>query len=113
MRELKEETGFTAKDIFDFRFRGLVTFVSDGEYTEYMHVFTARAKTLYLPQIHCDEGDLVWVDMKDIRNLPVWAGDLRMFDLLFANPEDTFFSLKLEYRGDMLTSTDVNEYSFK
>ena len=38
LREVKEETGLT---LTNYRFRGIVTFVSDKWETEYMHLFTA------------------------------------------------------------------------
>ena len=38
LREVKEETGLT---LTKYRFRGIVTFVSDKWETEYMHLFTA------------------------------------------------------------------------
>ena len=40
LREAKEETGLT---LTRYRYRGLVTFVSDQWPTEYMHLFTADA----------------------------------------------------------------------
>ena len=38
LREVREETGLT---LTDYRYRGLVTFVSDAWETEYMHLFAA------------------------------------------------------------------------
>ena len=42
VREALEETGLT---LTDYRYRGLVTFVSDRWETEYMHLFTATGWT--------------------------------------------------------------------
>ena len=42
LRETWEETGLT---LTDYRYRGLVTFVSDQAPTEYMHLFTAAGWT--------------------------------------------------------------------
>ena len=42
LRELYEEAGIKAGDLTDFRYRGLVTFVSKQYDNEYMHVFTAQ-----------------------------------------------------------------------
>ena len=42
LRETWEETGLT---LTDYRYRGLVTFVSDEAPTEYMHLFTATGWT--------------------------------------------------------------------
>ena len=56
VRECREETGLT---LTDYRFRGIVTFVSDEWGTEYMHLFTASGFTG--TQHHCDEGELAWI----------------------------------------------------
>ena len=42
LRETLEETGLT---LTDYRYRGIVTFVSDRWETEYMHLFTATGWT--------------------------------------------------------------------
>lgn len=46
LREVKEETGLT---LTNYRFRGIVTFVSDEWEGEYMHLFTADAYEGELP----------------------------------------------------------------
>lgn len=97
IREVYEETGLT---LTSYRYRGIVTFVSDEWPTEYMHLFTADGYEGEL--IDCDEGTLEWVDNALVPTLPTWEGD-RIFLRLIA--EDVpFFSLKLEYRGDTLAS---------
>jgi len=103
LREVKEETGLT---LTDYRYRGLVTFVSDEWGTEYMHLFTAtgfegEVKT-------CDEGELVWVPKSEIEYLNIWEGDKIFFRLLVKS--DKFFSLELTYRGDSLVGSEVREY---
>lgn len=50
LRETKEETGLT---LTHYKYRGIVTFVSDVWETEYMHLFTADGFTGEL--IDCDE----------------------------------------------------------
>ena len=57
VREVKEETGLT---LTSYRFRGLVTFISNECEPELMCVFTAYGFTGEL--IECDEGELAWVD---------------------------------------------------
>ena len=44
LRETLEETGLT---LTDYRYRGIVTFVSDRWETEYMHLFTATGSVSY------------------------------------------------------------------
>ncbi len=43
----------------------------------------------------CSEGDLAWIDKKEITSLPIWEGD-KIFLRLLAE-EAPFFSLKLVY----------------
>ncbi len=95
LREVREETGLT---LTSYRYRGLVTFVSDRYETEYMHLFTADGFTGDL--IDCDEGTLEWVPIGTVPSLPTWAGDRIFLDLL--TKDVPFFSLKLAYEGDRL-----------
>ena len=96
-REILEEVGVRVPSL---RYRGIVTFVSDIYGTEYMHLFSADS---YEGEINydCDEGRLEWVKKELVPSLPIWEGDKIFLDLL--SNEDRFFSLKLTYRGDILT----------
>ena len=96
LREATEETGLTLKK---WRYRGIVTFISDqwGE-TEFMHLFTADEFEGELKE--CDEGNLEWVAKGRMRSFPTWEGDRIFLDLL--DQEAPFFSLKLRYEGDRL-----------
>lgn len=97
LREVLEETGLK---LTDYRFRGVVTFVSDIYETEYMHLFTATGWQGQIGQ--CDEGVLEWVEKDKVTSLPIWEGD-KIFLRLLAEGRP-FFSLKLCYSGDRLTS---------
>ena len=101
LRETREETGLT---LTSYRYRGLVTFVSDRWKTEYMHLFTADAWEGELTA--CDEGELVWVEKSRLSSLPIWEGDKLFFRLL--DEDIPFFSLKLTYVGETLTSATLN-----
>lgn len=103
LREVREETGLS---LTNYRYRGLVTFVSDEWGTEYMHLFTATGFEGEMKT--CDEGELVWVPKSEIENLNIWEGDKIFFRLLVKS--DKFFSLKLTYRGDSLVGAEVREY---
>jgi 8-oxo-dGTP diphosphatase len=70
LREVYEETGLTLKS---WRYRGIVTFVSDRWETEYMHIFTSDSFSGSL--IDCDEGVLEWVKKEELNSLPLWEGD--------------------------------------
>lgn len=103
-REVKEETGLTLESV---KYRGIVTFVSDVYGTEYMHMFTSGDFSGDMRE--CDEGDLVWVDKKEIYDLNVWEGDKIFFRLL--DECGGFFSLKLKYEGDTLVYNSVSVYN--
>ena len=77
---------------------------------EYMHLYTADewesgsgdggttgSSKLSEPDIlpDCNEGNLVWIDKKDVYDLPIWEGDKIFFRLL--EEDRDFFSLKLVY----------------
>ena len=103
LREVKEETGLT---LTSYRFRGIVSFISDQWEDEYMHLFTA---TEYQGELtDCDEGELVWIPKEDLDSLKLWEGDKIFFKLL--DEETGFFSLKLRYRGEELVETDIKRY---
>lgn len=106
LREVKEETGYT---LTQFRFRGLVTFVTETESgvceaAEYMCLYTADGFTG--EPIACDEGELAWVKKEDVLQLNLWEGDKIFFRLL--NGDEPFFSLKLRYQGDTLKEAALN-----
>ena len=101
LREAKEETGLTLED---FRYCGLVTFVSDRWETEYMHLFHARKWTGEIRE--CDEGVLEWIHKDALAALPQWAGD-RIF-LRLMDEGGPFFSLKLRYEGETLRYAALN-----
>lgn len=101
LRETLEETGLT---LTDWRYRGIVTFVSDLWETEYMHLFTATGWTGRLHE--CDEGVLEWVSREQFRGLPQWEGD-RIF-LRLIEEDAPFFSLKLRYEGEHLAYAALN-----
>ena len=101
LREVQEETGLT---LTAWRYRGIVTFVSDEWGGEYMHLFTADG---YAGQIRsCDEGELEWIEKQRLQALPIWEGDKIFLRLL--DSEQPFFSLKLCYQGERLVSAALN-----
>ena len=102
VREVKEEVGLTLNS---YKFRGLVTFVSEAWETEYMHLFTSDDFN-GIPT-ECDEGIPKWIEKNQVKSLPIWEGDKIFFDLLEKNSD--FFSLKLEYdKTDKLISATLN-----
>ena len=102
LREVKEETGLT---LTSYRFRGIVTFITDElEEAEYMHLYTADGFEGEL--IACNEGTLEWVPKQDIYNLNLWEGDFIFHRLL--DEDAPFFSLKLCYKGNRLVDAVLN-----
>lgn len=122
-REVREETGLT---VDQYRYCGIVTFVSDDNETEYMHLFTVTgfhdrsgvavsggklqpgAKDITLRQ--CDEGQLEWLPKSELTHIPHWAGD-RIFLPLILDTEVPFFSMKLVYRRGELIHASMNEHN--
>ena len=106
LREAWEETGLT---LTDYRYRGIVTFVSDRWPTEYMHLFTADGFTGTLKE--CDEGVLEWLPKQKLRKIPHWEGDDIFLDLI--ERDAPFFSLKLCYEGDTLVTAVLDGKTIK
>ena len=101
LREAKEETGLT---LTNWRYCGIVTFVSDKWEGEYMHLFHATGFEGALRD--CDEGVLEWVENERFAALPQWEGDKIFLRLMQENAP--FFSLKLCYEGDKLVYSALN-----
>lgn len=98
-REIFEETGFIATK---WRYRGVVTFVSDVYPTEEMHLFTVTEWNG--EQKECDEGVLEWIDKSRLLSLPMWEGD-KIFLSLIDSEDTPFFRLKLVYEGEKLVES--------
>ncbi len=101
LREAREETGLT---LTEYRYCGIVTFVSDLWEGEYMHLYHATGFTGEL--IDCDEGQLEWLPKAEFAKLPQWEGDKIFLKLM--EERVPFFSLKLCYEGDRLTYAALN-----
>lgn len=101
LREAKEETGLK---LTSWKFRGIITFFSEGWPPEYICLYTADAFEGELRP--CNEGVLEWIPKKNIAELNLWEGD-RIFLRLLAE-DAPFFSLKLSYRDDVLTCAELD-----
>lgn len=102
LREVKEETGLI---LTNYRFRGIVTFCADEWPVEYMCLYTADGFDGEL-KMECNEGELKWVEKKELLNLKLWEGDKVFLKLLME--ESPFFSLKLRYVGDELVECKLH-----
>ena len=74
-----------------------------------MHLFTADG--FEGEPADCDEGELVWVPKRKMREFPTWEGDRIFLDLLDRGAP--FFSLKLRYEGDRLREAVLNGEKIK
>ena len=101
LREAKEETGLT---LTSWRCRGIVTFLNEGSFGEYMYLFTADGFEGDLKE--CDEGDLQWVHRDFLNELPKWEGVQIFLDLLWQDAP--FFLLTLRYKNDVLQEAVLN-----
>ena len=101
-REVREETGLY---IDQYRYCGIVTFQSDDDETEYMHLFLAEEFHGKLKS--CEEGVLEWLPVSELTKIPHWVGD-RIFLSLILYRKFPFFSLKLVYRDGVLLRSVLN-----
>ena len=106
LREAKDETGLT---LTSWKFRGIVTFISEGWDTEYMCLYTADGYEGEI--IPCNEGVLEWIRKEDLLKLNLWEGDKIFLKMLQENAP--FFSLKLAYKGDVLTEAVLDGKKLK
>lgn len=74
-------------------------------YTEFMHIFRARKFSGVLKN-DCDEGDLEWVPLSKLKELPHWQADEIFYDFLAQN--HPFYSLKAVYKNNTLIGTWLN-----
>ncbi|MBR0169712.1 MAG: 8-oxo-dGTP diphosphatase [Bacteroidales bacterium] len=103
LREVKEETGL---EITRWHYRGIVTFISNTWPNEYMHLFTASEWQGHI-DMDCNEGDLAWIAKDKLMDLKLWEGD-RIFLRLLLDESTPFFSLKLIYVQDEMTTAILN-----
>lgn len=97
-REAMEETGL---QLTGLRLRGVITFILPAWGNELSFLYTAEASGD--PRPDCPEGELKWIPLKSIPDLPLWEGDRVFLPLL--QTRQAPFDLKLVYdREDNLLS---------
>jgi len=101
LREAKEETSLI---LTEYRYRGVIDFISDTWEDEIMHLFTCSAFEGEIGP--CDEGDLEWIGKDKLLSLTLWEGDRIFLKLL--NEDAPFFRLKLAYCGEALACAELN-----
>ena len=95
IRETFEETGIRLSKE-DITLRGIVDFKSDSYESERMYLYTAKVNSDYFNP-SCNEGNLKWIDKRDILSLNMWEGDHVFLERLLK--DDAFFNLSLIYGG--------------
>ncbi|RME04292.1 MAG: 8-oxo-dGTP diphosphatase [Planctomycetota bacterium] len=105
-REVYEESGLEIRNPI---LRGILTFpqfqpIEGVDW--YVFVFVAREFKGQLKS--CAEGDLCWIEDKELLRLPLWEGD-RLF-LQWLENNSGFFSAKFVYRQEKLVEHQVNFY---
>ena len=107
IREVNEETGLTILPE-NLEYCGIVTFVDESQpeaYTEFMHVFRTRSFSGQLLE-ECSEGNLEWVPIAKLKEIPHWPADEIFYDFLAEN--HSFFSLKVIYKNNVLIETKLD-----
>lgn len=105
-RECLEETGLLWEDP---RFRASIVFnfqkhPDDPVFSEIMYLYCGGHFCGTLRP--CQEGDLVWMNWKDVGRLNLWKGD-RIF-LYYMRQPGAPFEMELNYLGDSLLSAFYN-----
>lgn len=103
IREVKEETGL---DLHSYTYYGKV-FFSDTGVNELMHVYVSSDFTGEL--IECDEGELKWVDIDQLKTLPMWEGDYLFLDKIFNKCENPFTMVIKYNKGRLEDHYEIKE----
>lgn len=96
IREIREESGLEALDL---RLRGQITFPAFDDVVDwYVYLFTIdnfRGELIDSP-----EGELAWIEERDLLSLPLWPGDRIFIPWVFG---DRYFSAKFVYQqGELI-----------
>ena len=94
-REVYEETGLT---VTGYRYYGKVYFLNSKYPAEVMYLYKVTGFEGDVKE--CNEGELSWIPIEDVPNLPLWDGD-RIF-LPLIGKDTSPFELVLGYDGDIL-----------
>ena len=103
VREVKEETGLK---LISYQLRGMVTYVSNLWETEHIYLFTSDKFEGDL--IECEEGDLEWINKKEVSGLNLWEGDKIFLEEIQKNA--SFFTMKFEYEKEKLINYKIKKY---
>ena len=99
IREIKEETNL---EVLEYSKRGIVYFINNN-ISEVMHLYVVNKVKGSIGE--CDEGELRYVDIDKMDQLPMWEGDKIFLQYLIENRP--YFELELIYDGDELKSSKL------
>ncbi|MFA5931391.1 MAG: 8-oxo-dGTP diphosphatase [archaeon] len=101
-RESLEETGLQIEPIL----KGIITYpqTNNGEYTM---VFVFISKKFSGKLIECNEGDLEWIENKNLKKLNMWKGDYYFLPLL---NKKGIFTAKITYDKEKVTELLIKKY---
>lgn len=103
IREIKEESGLSVKDIV---MKGFITFpLFDGKEDWYVFLFVTENFEGEL--INSREGNLEWIPTDKLTEINLWDGDKIFIPWLFG---DKFFSAKFNYKDREFIDYSVNFY---
>ena len=98
VREVREETGL---ELTEYAYRGRVYFLPDTWEHEIMHLYTATGFCGKIKE-DCPEGELRWIPIDEIPDLPLWEGDRYFLEELRKGTE--VMEMELRYHGEELVS---------
>lgn len=88
VREIREEANIDCKEV---TLRGTINWTGFGPNGEDWFGFIYLIKSFAgTPNTSNEEGDLLWVDVDQIMNLPMWEGDRFFLPLVFDNDPRIF-----------------------
>lgn len=103
VREVREESGLEIKNP---RLRAVMTFPEFKDHEDWL-VFLFTADQFSGEISECNEGELKWIDDKDLLKLHLWEGDKLFLTWL---EKDQFFSAKFYYKNGNLIDHKVTFY---
>lgn len=87
-REIYEEAGITCQNV---KLRGTINWTGFGPNGENWFGFIFRVDSFTgIPKASNEEGDLVWVNVDRIMDLPMWEGDRFFLPLVFDDDSRVF-----------------------
>jgi 8-oxo-dGTP diphosphatase len=88
-REIFEEAGIVCTDVV---FRGTINWTNFGKHGEDWLGFVFRIDAFEgTPFENNPEGDLEWVDLEKLRDLPMWEGDHHFLPMVFDKDPRPFY----------------------